>query len=145
MVDFADLIMESYVEIIDGLAKRLKIKKGELAEKVWKDYSPMLAARKWRYIRTVSPITGRPQELSLADAYKLAAALDQDPAYLLLKARHMAEEKFKEQREKEADTSNKKKAQSGAGKDGRKAAQNDEPPVTEGSARKTRRKRRTVI
>lgn len=144
MIDFADLIMESYVEIIDDLAKQLKIKKGELAEKVWKDYSPMLAARKWRYIRTVSPMTGRPQELSLADAYKLAEALNQDTAFLLLKARHMAEEKFKAQQEKEAGASNKKKTQLGGGKGGRKTAQCDEPATTEEPVKKTRRKRRTI-
>lgn len=142
MIDIADLIMESYVEIIVRLAKQRKIKKGELAEKVWKDYSPTLAARKWLYIRSPSPTTGRPQELSLADAYKLAAALDQDPAYLLLEARHMANEKFRVQEEREAAATSKKKK--GDGKGGSKAAQGGELPKVEEPIKKTRRKRRTI-
>jgi len=107
MTDYADLITESYVQIIAELAKRHGIKKGELAQKVWKNYSQVLASRKWQQIRYGSPKTGKPQDLTLADSFRLAEALGQDPAYILLQAQNMAKEKMKDQN-METDTPNKR-------------------------------------
>jgi len=93
-IDYAELVMESFVEIVDKLATQNRIKKGELAAKVWPDMQPRMANRKWQFIRKKSYTTGQPQGLLLSDAYRLAAALDQDPAYILLKASSMAEDKL---------------------------------------------------
>lgn len=93
MKDIADLIMESFVEIIDGIATQNNIKKGEFAVKVWPDMPPKVAERRWLFMRKKSYDTGHPQGVTLADAYRLAKTLDQDLAYILLKATARAEEK----------------------------------------------------
>ncbi|UQZ88850.1 immunity protein [Deltaproteobacteria bacterium Smac51] len=93
-IDYAELVMESFVEIIDKLATQNRIKKGELAAKVWPDMQPRMASRKWQFIRKKSYTTGQPQGILLSDAYRLAAALDQDPAYILMKASGTAEDKW---------------------------------------------------
>lgn len=93
MKDFADLIMESFVEIIDGIATQNNIKKGEFAVKVWPEMPPKVAERRWLFMRKKSYDTGHPQGVTLADAYRLAKTLDQDLAYILLKATARAEEK----------------------------------------------------
>ena len=93
MKDFADLIMESFVEIIDSIAKSNNIKKGQFAVSVWPDMPPKVAERRWLFMRKKSYDTGHPQGVTLADAYRLAKALDQDLAYILLRATARAEEK----------------------------------------------------
>ena len=101
MNDFADLIMESFVEIIDSIATQNNIKKGEFAVMVWPDMPPKVAERRWLFMRKKSYDTGHPQGVLLSDAYRLAKTLDQDLAYILLKATARAEEKRAVQREGE--------------------------------------------
>ena len=93
MSDFADLIMESFVEIIDSIATQNNIRKGEFAVMVWPDMPPKVAERRWLFMRKKSYDTGHPQGVLLSDAYRLARTLDQDLAYILLKATAKAEEK----------------------------------------------------
>lgn len=133
MSDFADLIMESFVEVVDELASEKKLKKSEFARLVWPGYTPANAARKWQYTRRTSPMTGNSQEVSLADAYRMADVLGQDPSYLLLKARVRAEEKVK------ADLANRKKEPASRAK----ALRHDENEAPK-AAKPTRKKRRTI-
>lgn len=93
MSDYADLYMESFVEVIDSMAKASGLKKGEFAARVWPDISPLVATKKWQYMRTKSHITGHPQGVLLSDALRMSEVLDVDLPYVLLKARTMADEK----------------------------------------------------
>ena len=93
MKDFADLIMESFVEIIDSIASSNNIRKGQFAVMVWPEMPPKVAERRWLFMRKKSYDTGHPQGVTIADAYRLAKSLDQDLAYILMKATARAEEK----------------------------------------------------
>jgi hypothetical protein len=93
MSDYADLYMESFVEIIDSMARAKKFKKGEFAARVWPEASPLVAQKRWQYMRTRSHITGQPQGVLLSDALLMTEALEIDLPYVLLKARTLADEK----------------------------------------------------
>lgn len=93
MSDYAELYMESFVEIIDSMAKANNFKKGEFAARVWPDISPLVATKKWQYMRTRSHITGHPQGVLLSDALRMTEVLEVDLPYVLLRARTLADEK----------------------------------------------------
>ena len=93
MSDYAELYMESFVEIIDSMAKANNFKKGEFAAKVWPDISTLVATKKWQYMRTKSHITGHPQGVLLSDALRMTEVLEVDLPYVLLRARALADEK----------------------------------------------------
>jgi hypothetical protein len=95
MSDYADLYMEAFVKIIDVMAKESGFKKGEFATRVWPDISPLVAIKRWQYMRTKSHITGHPQGVLLSDALRMSEILEVDLPYILLKARTMADEKRK--------------------------------------------------
>lgn len=95
MSDYADLYMESFVEIIDSMAKGSGLKKGEFAARVWPDISPLVATKKWQYMRTKSHITGNPQGVLLSDALRMTEVLAVDLPYVLLRARTLADERLK--------------------------------------------------
>jgi hypothetical protein len=86
--------MDSFVEVIDSMAKASGLKKGEFASRVWPDISPLVATKKWQYMRTKSHITGHPQGVLLSDALRMGEVLDVDLPYVLLKARTLADEKM---------------------------------------------------
>ncbi len=94
MSDYADLYMAAFVAAINQLAKSKGFKKGEFATTVWPDISPLVATKRWQYMRTRSHITGIPQVVTLPDALRMTEVLGVDLPYVLLKARTEADEKW---------------------------------------------------
>ncbi len=94
MSDYADLYMAAFVAAIDKLAKSKGFKKGEFAATVWPDASPLVALKRWQYMRTKSHITGNPQVVTLPDALRMTEVLGVDLPYILLKAKTEVDEKW---------------------------------------------------
>ena len=92
MSDYADLYMAAFVAAIDKLAKSKGFKKGEFATTVWPNISPLVATKRWQYMRTKSHITGNPQVVTLPDALRMTEVLGVDLPYILLKAITEADE-----------------------------------------------------
>lgn len=96
MVDIAELVMGCFVELVDDLAQAKGLKKGDFAQKVWPDATPKANRARWLHIRTLAPKTGQPQGVLISDAYRMAEALNEDFALLMLRAKDLA---FKKQAE----------------------------------------------
>ncbi len=94
MSDYADLYMAAFVAAIDKLAKSKGFKKGEFATTVWPNISPLVATKRWQYMRTKSHITGNPQVVTLPDAVRMTEVLDVDLPYVLVKAKTEADDKW---------------------------------------------------
>ena len=90
---FAELLMESFVEVVDETAEEKGLKKSEFAQKVWPESSPRAASSRWQTMRTVATNTGRPQGVLISDAQRMAEVLGQDLPYLFLRATLKAKEK----------------------------------------------------
>ena len=90
---FAELLMESFVEVVDETAEEKGLKKSEFAQKVWPESSPRAASSRWQTMRTVATNTGRPQGVLISDAQRMAEVLGQDLPYLFLRATLKAKDK----------------------------------------------------
>jgi hypothetical protein len=68
-----------------------------LAVRIWPDVPKKTAITKLRDLREPNPTTGKYQHLSLASAFRMAEALDEDANYLISLARGLAERQMEEQ------------------------------------------------
>lgn len=93
MKDFGELLMESFVEVVDEIAEEAGFKKSEFAQKVWPESSARAASSRWQTMRTVATNTGRPQGVLISDAQRMAGVLGQELPYLFLRANMKAKEK----------------------------------------------------
>ena len=93
MKDINDLMMESFVEIVDELAESRGFKKNEFAGQVWPESSPRAASSRWQNMRTKVSNTGKPQGVLISDAQRMAGVLGMDIAYLFLQASERARKK----------------------------------------------------
>jgi hypothetical protein len=93
MKDINDLMMESFVEIVNELAESKNMKKNEFAKLVWPESSPRAASSRWQNMRTKVSNTGKPQGVLISDAQRMAGVLGMDIAYLFLQASERARKK----------------------------------------------------
>ncbi|MDL2260360.1 hypothetical protein LJB99_05765 [Deltaproteobacteria bacterium OttesenSCG-928-K17] len=92
----ADLFEACFIEMVQGLAEKNNLKKGDFAEQVWPESSTHVARNRWIRMRTTDSRTGKPVSCSLADAYRMAMALGLQMAYVTLQAENLAEQRFKQ-------------------------------------------------
>ena len=111
---FAELLMESFVEVVDETAEEKGLKKSEFAQKVWPESSPRAASSRWQTMRTVATNTGRPQGVLISDAQRMAEVLGQDLPYLFLRATMRAKDKEAAQGAAETDPPKRKRRPSKA-------------------------------
>lgn len=85
--DYSQLLERKFVDIVAALMEEDGCKKGQFAVKVWPELSPNAAATKWAQIRSKTYHTGKPQNVTIADASRMALALGDDLGYLLSAAK----------------------------------------------------------
>lgn len=102
MKDLDDLMMESFVEVVDELRRASGLKHVDFVAKVWPESPQRSAVIRWHNMRSKVRNTGKPQGVLITDAQRMAAALDTEIAYLFLQASQVAKKKAAEQAKAEA-------------------------------------------
>ena len=90
MFDPSALFMQYFVLLISETARRRRLKMGDFAELVWPELTPRSARQRWQYIRRGIPGKGRPLDVTLLEADKMAQVLGQDLVGLFLRAKDRA-------------------------------------------------------
>jgi hypothetical protein len=88
-----EMIMETFVEVVDGQAKARGFTKAGFARAVWPESSPRVASYRWQSMRNKVRNTGKPQGILISDAFRMCAALHQSLAYVFMLVEHKAGEK----------------------------------------------------
>lgn len=78
-----DKIQRAFVAIIDERATKAGFSRREFAFKVWPEAPKNTAENRWNALRNKAWITGKPQGLLLADAFRMAEALNENATYLI--------------------------------------------------------------
>jgi len=94
MKDINDLMMEAFIEAAARMAKAQGFKKGEFAKKLWPDSETRVAVNRWRNMRSLVRVTGKPQGLLVSDANRIAQALNQNISYMFILAQDLALKKM---------------------------------------------------
>ena len=85
--DFPQRVEREFVALITKRAEGRGLGKGEFAAKMWPWMNPKIAATRWCSIREKAAHTGKPQNVSLADAQRMADALGEELSYLMALAK----------------------------------------------------------
>lgn len=85
--DFAQRLERAFVELVTTRTAQRDVGKMEFAAKMWPWMNPKIASTRWTAMRTRSAHTGKPQNITLADAQRMADALGEDLGYLLAVAK----------------------------------------------------------
>ena len=88
--DFPQRIEREFVALIVRHAEERGYAKGEFAAKMWPWMNPKVAATRWCTIRERSAHTGKPQNVSIAEAQRMADALGEELSYLMAVAKENA-------------------------------------------------------
>lgn len=94
MKDLDELLMESFIEVVEKLRRAKRMKHIDFIAKVWPESPPASARVRWHNMRSKTWNTGKPQGVLITDAYRMAKALDSDTAYLFFQAERLVEEKM---------------------------------------------------
>jgi len=85
--DFPQRVEREFVAFVTRRAEERGFGKGEFAAKMWPWMNPKIAATRWCSIRERAAHTGKPQNVSLADAQRMADALGEELSYLMAVAK----------------------------------------------------------
>jgi hypothetical protein len=85
--DFAQKVERSFIEVVTNKADQRDLGKMEFAAAMWPWMKPKIASTRWTAMRTKSAHTGKPQNITIADAQRMADALGEDLGYLLALAK----------------------------------------------------------
>jgi hypothetical protein len=96
MDDFAEFLERCFIEEVLDILKAKGMKNIHFSAKVWPDRSSQAANSRWNVIKGLSSKTGQPQRLIFSDSQRMAEVLEIDLAYLVLRAKNRALEKFEE-------------------------------------------------
>ena len=88
--DFPQRLEREFVALITRRADERGFGKGEFAAKMWPWMHPKIAGTRWCSIREKAAHTGKPQNVSLADAQRMADALGEELSYLMAVAKENA-------------------------------------------------------
>jgi len=88
--DFPQRVERELVALIAKRAEERGYGKGEFAAKMWPWVKPKVAATRWCSIREKAAHTGKPQNVSVADAQRMADALGEELSYLMALAKENA-------------------------------------------------------
>ena len=81
--DFPQMVERAYVSLVAERAEFRGYKKGAFAAMLWPWMNPKVAATRWNAIREKAVHTGKPQNVTIADAFRMADALGEDIGYLM--------------------------------------------------------------
>lgn len=76
-------IERKFVEIITRKCKEQGLLKGEFAELVWPDTSKAVSRARWTSIRHKATHTGKPQSVTIRDAFRMARIVNENLFTLL--------------------------------------------------------------
>jgi hypothetical protein len=96
MKDLDDLMMESFIEVVNDLRRASGLKHVDFVAKVWPESPQRSAIVRWHNMRGKVSNTGKPQGVLITDAQRMAQALNTDIAYLFLQASQAAKTKAAE-------------------------------------------------
>jgi hypothetical protein len=99
--DFAQQLERAFVELVSKRADARGYKKGEFAHILWPKLNENLASTRWTTIRCQASRTGKPQNVTLADAQRMADALGEDLGYLLAVAKEKVKDRLRLRKEGE--------------------------------------------
>lgn len=88
--DFSQKVERAFVDIIVERADKKNLKKGEFAAMVWPEMSLKAASSRWTAVRLKATHTGKPQAVSVADAYRMATVVGKELGYLMIVATERA-------------------------------------------------------
>jgi hypothetical protein len=80
--DYPQKCERAFVEIVADRLELRGIGKGEFSSQVWPWMNPKAARNRWAAIRGKAVNTGKPQNVTLADAQRMADFLHEDMGYL---------------------------------------------------------------
>ena len=95
-VAIAELYESCFIEAIQEQAEQKKFKKGDFAQDVWPESSPIVARHRWENMRFGDQRTGKPKTCSMSDAYRMVKALGLQMPYVTLVAEYLLDQKLKE-------------------------------------------------
>jgi len=88
--DYPQKVERAFVGVVTKRADLRGYGKGEFAAKLWPWMNPKIAATRWSAIRERAAHTGKPQNVNLADAQRMADALGEELSYLIVLAKEEA-------------------------------------------------------
>ena len=91
VMDFSRRFERAFVELVDRRLEKQGWKKGEFAAKVWPDVDQRSAAVLWSSVCKAGK-NGRPRNVSIAEALRIADVLGEDVGYLFAIARESVKE-----------------------------------------------------
>jgi hypothetical protein len=94
--EYPKKIERAFVKVVTQRADLRGDGKAEFAAKLWPWMNPKIAATRWSAIREKAAHTGKPQNVTIADAQRMADALGEELSYLAVLAK---EEVFKDLQE----------------------------------------------
>jgi len=92
--DFPQRLERAFVELITVRAEQRGMGKMEFAAQMWPWMKPKIASTRWSAMRSKSAHTGKPQQVTLADAHRMAETLGEDLGYLLSVAKDTVRKEF---------------------------------------------------
>ena len=93
--DFPQMIEREFVVLITRHAEDRGYGKGEFAAKMWPWMDSKVAATRWCSIRAKAAHTGKPQNVTIAEAQRMADALGEELSYLMAVAKENAKKAAK--------------------------------------------------
>ena len=91
VMDFSRRFERAFVELVGRRLEKQGWKKGEFAAKVWPDVDQRSAAVLWSSVCKAGK-NGRPRNVSIAEALRIADVLGEDVGYLFAIARESVKE-----------------------------------------------------
>ena len=88
--DYPQRVERAFIAVVTRRADLRGYGKGEFAAKLWPWMQPKIAATRWSAIRERAAHTGKPQNVTLADAQRMADALGEELSYLMVIAKEEA-------------------------------------------------------
>jgi len=88
--DYPYKVERAFIGVVARRADIRGFGKGEFASKLWPWMQPKVAATRWSAIRERAAHTGKPQNVTLADAQRIADVLGEELSYLLVLAKEEA-------------------------------------------------------
>jgi hypothetical protein len=80
--DFPQRFERSFVALVASRTELRGFRKGEFAGRLWPWMNPKVAGNRWAAMRDKAAHTGKPQNVTLADAQRMADVLAEDLGYL---------------------------------------------------------------
>jgi hypothetical protein len=102
--DFPQRLERAFVELVTERAEQRGMGKMEFAARMWPWMKPKIASTRWTAMRSKSAHTGKPQNVTIADAQRMADALGEELAYFIVLAKEEVLNELQATKDKGADS-----------------------------------------